>query len=127
MLFKTKARYNCSQKALQRCIVTEPAIILPKKMQMFILKSNLQEAPSAKHQGKKSNNFRQTKKYYHHKKTPHLKQLLPWLVLCLSFCLAVNSLVKKIHYLEFRFLCPLLILAAYSGNTFSKSKNFENK
>lgn len=92
-----------------------------------MLKSNLQETPSVKYQGKNLDNIRQTKKFTTMKKSPLLKQLFLWPSLCLSFCLAVILLVKKTYYLEFRFPCPLLILTAYSGNTFSKRKNFENK
>lgn len=91
-----------------------------------MLKSNLQKELSAKHQGKKLQH-QANKKNFTMNKNPLLKQSLPWSSLCLSFCLAAISLVKKIYYLEFMFPCPLLILAAYSGNTFSKSKNFENK
>lgn len=126
MLFKTKVRCNCSQQVPQRCITIDPAIILQKNAS-FHAKKQFTGNTISKISRKKLGEHQANKKFTTMKKSPLLKQLFLWPSLCLSFCLAVILLVKKTYYLEYRFPCPLLILTAYSGNTFSKRKNFENK
>lgn len=85
MLFKTKAMYNCCQQVPQKCIVIEPAIILSKKLQIFVLKSSLQEAPSAKHQGKKLQQCQAKKNYHHGKKKTTSQTIIALAIFVLEF------------------------------------------